>query len=150
MKAVVQRVSRAEVRCDGEVVGRIGGGMQVLLGVMRGDDEAVGARLADKLAAFRFFADEQGRMGRSALDTGAEVLLVSQVTLAADGRKGRRPSLDAAAAPERAEALYEAFATHLRGLGLHVETGRFGALMEVELVNHGPVTFVLEERPAGD
>lgn len=147
MKAVVQRVRRAEVRVDGQVVGRCGVGMLVLLGVMRGDDEARALALADKVARFRFFADDAGRMNLSALDVGAEALVVSQVTLAADGRKGRRPSLDAAAEPAQAEALYLAFAARLAELGLATATGRFGALMEVELVNDGPITFVLAEPP---
>lgn len=147
MKAVVQRVRRAEVRVDGASVGRIGAGMVVLLGVMKGDDEAVALRFAERLAHWRCFADGEGRMNRSLLESGGEALVVSQVTLAADGRKGRRPSLDAAAAPERARALYETFVRALEALGVSCRTGVFQAVMEVELVNDGPVTFALEEPP---
>lgn len=148
MIAVVQRVTRACVRVEGAVVGRIDAGMVVLLGVLRPDTEADAARLAERVAGFRFFADEEDRMNRAALEVGAGVLVVSQFTLAADGRKGRRPSFDAAAPPDRAEPLYERFVEALRALGLRVETGRFGARMEVELVGDGPVTFVLREPPA--
>lgn len=147
MKVVVQRVTRASVRVDGEVVGACGPGMMCLLGVMRGDGEAEVGRLADKLARFRMFPDDRDRMNVDALEWGAEALVVSQVTLAADGRKGRRPSLDRAAEPSVARALYESFAEALRERGLTVATGSFGARMEVELVNDGPVTFVLEELP---
>lgn len=144
MKAVVQRVARACVRAEGELVAEIGPGMLVLLGVLRGDDEATAARLAERVARFRFFADEEGRMNRSALDCGLPSLVVSQFTLAADGRRGRRPSFDRAAPPELAEPLYEAFVRALEELGLTTRQGRFGAAMAVELVNDGPVTFVLE------
>ncbi len=144
MKAVLQRVSRACVRVDGEVVGEIGPGVLVLLGVLRGDDEQTAVRLAERVARFRFFRDEEGRMNRSAIDCGHAALVVSQFTLAADGRRGRRPSFDRAAPPELAEPLYERFVRALDELGLRTATGRFGALMEVELVNDGPVTFALE------
>lgn len=153
MRAVVQRVRRAEVRVDGDVVGRIEEGMLVLLGVLEGDDSQRASRLAEKIAGFRFFADADGRMNRAAVDfdrqrEGArDVLVVSQFTLAADGRKGRRPSFDRAARPEIAEPLYGAFCDALRAAGLRVETGVFGAMMQVELVNDGPVTFVLDEPP---
>lgn len=146
----MQRVSRAAVRVDGEVVGEIGAGMLVLLGVMRGDEPTDGQRLAERIARFRFFRDADGRMNRSVLDAGHAVLVVSQFTLAADGRKGRRPSFDKAAPPDEARALYESFVHAMQGLGLHVETGRFGAMMDVELVNDGPVTFVLEQQGASD
>lgn len=144
MKAVVQRVSEAAVTVEGREVARIGPGMLVLLGVMADDDEARGARLARRIAQLRFFPDERGRMNRSLAETGGAALVVSQVTLAADGRKGRRPSLDAAAPPEQARRLYEAFAAELRVLGLPTSTGAFGAHMRVHLVNDGPVTFSLE------
>ncbi|MCA8981985.1 MAG: D-tyrosyl-tRNA(Tyr) deacylase [Planctomycetes bacterium] len=147
MKAVVQRVSRAAVRVDGAVVGSCGPGALVLLGVMKGDAEGEAERLADRVARFRFFRDAEGRMNESLLDQGGEVLVVSQFTLAADGRKGRRPSFDRAAPPALAEELYEHFVGRLRSLGLRVETGVFGAMMEVELTNDGPVTFLLEEPP---
>ena len=144
----MQRVSRGEVRVAGEVVGRVGRGMVVLLGVLDGDGPDEARRLAAKLATFRVFEDDGGRMNLAAGQVGAGALVVSQFTLAADGRKGRRPSFDRAAAPELAEPLYEAFCEHLRAAGLPVETGRFGAPMEVELVGDGPVTFVLDEAPA--
>lgn len=122
----------------------------VFLGVLAGDDLACARRLAEKVARFRFFGDDRGRMGRSILDLegqepAAALLVVSQFTLAADGRKGRRPSFDRAAPPEAAEPLYEAFCTALRELGVHVETGRFRAEMTVDVSGDGPVTFVLDE-----
>lgn len=147
MKCVVQRTSRARVVVDGEVVGEVGRGMLVLVCALKGDTEVEARALAAKVAQFRFFPDEADKMNLSALDLGLPSLVVSQFTLAADGRAGRRPSFDAAAPPERARELVEAFVAALRGLGLAVETGRFGARMEVELVNDGPVTFVLEEGP---
>ena len=147
MKLVVQRVSEAEVRVDGEVVGRIGQGMLVLLGVMKGDTEVQVQRLAERLAHFRFFPDAEGRMNLSVLDEGLGVLVVSQFTLAADGRKGRRPSFDRAAPPDLALSLYEAFVSQLKSRGLEVATGRFRTEMQVHLVGDGPATFVLEEPP---
>ena len=152
MKLVVQRVSRAEVRVEGEVVGAIGRGMLVLLCVLEGDGPETADRLAERLAAYRFFPEEVGpggkaRMNRSALEVGAECLVVSQFTLAADGRKGRRPSFDRAARPELAEPLCRRFTARLEGLGLATASGRFGAMMEVELVNDGPVTLQLEVEP---
>ena len=150
VKVVLQRVSRAQVRVEADVVGEIGPGMLVLLGVMRGDGAQQVRRLAGKVAGLRCFPDEHGRMNRAAAEVGAAALVVSQFTLAADGRRGRRPSFDAAAPPGEAEALYEAFVRALAAAGLVTATGRFGARMEVELVNDGPVTFVLEEPPPGD
>jgi D-tyrosyl-tRNA(Tyr) deacylase len=156
MKALLQRVSSAAVRVDGAVVGACGPGLLVLLCVMQGDGPSEAARLAEKVAHWRCFprADPRqpgaigaGRMEVSVLDRGLEVLVVSQVTLAADGRKGRRPSLDLAAPPELGQALCEAFVAALARLGLRTASGRFGALMEVELTNHGPLTFLLEEPP---
>ncbi len=154
MKAVVQRVQSAEVRVDGLSVGTIGRGALILLGVLQGDDEDDAERLAARIARFRYFSDDAERMNLSALDLleksqQADMLVVSQFTLAADGRKGRRPSFDRAAEPGVARALYERFCTSLRGFGLAVETGEFGAKMEVELVNDGPVTFVLDEPAVG-
>lgn len=143
--AVVQRVLRAEVRVAGEVVGRTGPGMVVLLGVLVGDEGAHADRLAERVGGLRFFADAAGRMNLAAAEVGAGALVVSQFTLAADGRRGRRPSFDRAMAPAEAEVLYRRFCAALAGLGIPVETGRFGAAMEVELVGDGPVTFVLEE-----
>ncbi len=147
MKAVVQRVLRAEVRVNGAVVGRIEGGLLVLLGLLRGDDEGCARRFAARLAHWRCFRDEQGRMNRDVLEAGGAALVVSQVTLAADGKKGRRPSLDAAAEPDEARVLYAAFVRALEELGVPCRTGVFGADMQVELVNDGPVTFSLEEPP---
>jgi D-tyrosyl-tRNA(Tyr) deacylase len=148
VKAVLQRVARAAVRVGGETVAEIGPGLLVRLGVMRGDDEACARRFAERVATWRCFADETGRMNRSLLESGGAALVVSQVTLAADGAKGRRPSLDAAAPPEEARRLYEHFARALDALGVPCRTGVFRAQMEVELVNDGPVTFSLEEAPA--
>lgn len=150
MRAVIQRVNRASVHVDDEVVGQIASGVLVLLGVFDGDSSGHVRKLARKCALFRIFEDERGRMGRSLVDlaeAGAPVgaLVVSQFTLAADGRKGRRPSFDAAAPPEVAEPLYELFCDELRGHGVRVETGTFRKHMCVELVNDGPVTFVLDE-----
>jgi len=149
MRAVVQRVSSACVRVEGEVVGSVERGALVLLGVLEGDGEREVSQLAEKVAAFRYFSDGEGKMNLAAAEVGAGLLVVSQFTLAADGRKGRRPSFDKAADPAIAEELYERFVAHLKGLGLPVSTGRFGAMMEVELVNDGPVTFVLDE-PSAD
>ena len=145
MKAHIQRVSRACVRVDGEEVSRIGAGMVCLLGILCGDDAAAAERLAQRLSRLRLFEDEKGRMGRSALEVGAEVLVVSQITLAWDGSRGHRPSFDAALRPAEARALYGTFVGLLAGAGLGVAEGVFGARMELELVNSGPVTFLLEE-----
>lgn len=140
MRAVVQRVARARVTPGGE----IGEGLCVLLGVARGDGEEEAARLSGKVARLRIFAGEDGRFDRSLLDTGGSALVVSQFTLIADTAKGNRPSFGEAAPPEEAEPLYERFCEALRALGIPVETGVFGAKMDVELVNDGPVTIVLE------
>jgi D-aminoacyl-tRNA deacylase len=146
---VVQRVARAEVRVGGASVGRIGLGMLVLACVEKGDGQAGVERLAERVAQLRFFPDAAGKMNLAAAEVGGAVLLVSQFTLAADGRGGRRPSFGRAAAPELAAPLLERFAARLQGLGLAVEQGVFGASMQIELVNDGPVTFVLEEPPEG-
>ena len=140
MRAVVQRVSRARVSPGGE----IGHGLCVLLGVARGDGEEQAARLAAKVARMRVFPDDDGRFDRSIVDVSGAVLVVSQFTLIADTAKGNRPSFGAAAPPEEAEALYERFCADLRDHGIPVETGVFGARMEVELVNEGPVTIVVD------
>jgi D-aminoacyl-tRNA deacylase len=146
MRAVVQRVLRAEVRVDGEVVGRCGRGLVVLLGIAAGDEVELVERLATRVARLRIFPDEDGRFDRSLLDAGGEALVVSQFTLLADSKrqKGTRPSFSDAARPEVAEPLVEHFCHALRDLGVDVETGVFGAMMEVELVNDGPVTIVLD------
>ena len=146
MRAVVQRVSRAEVRTGGEVVGRVGAGFLVLLGAGQGDGEADADYLADKVAGLRVFPDDAGQMNRALADVGGGVLVVSQFTLYGDCRKGRRPAFTDALAPGPAEALYERFVARLRAAGLPVETGRFRAMMQVELVNDGPVTLLLESR----
>jgi D-tyrosyl-tRNA(Tyr) deacylase len=140
LKAVVQRVARAMVTPGGS----IGAGLCILLGVAAGDDEAAAAKLAGKIARLRVFSDADGRFDRSLLDTGGAALVVSQFTLLADTAKGNRPSFTAAAPPELAEPLYEGFCAELRALGVPVETGVFGARMQVELVNDGPVTILLE------
>lgn len=144
MKAVLQRVSRAAVRVSGETIGEIGRGILVLVAIEVNDTEALLDTLADKVVHLRLFPDDSGRMNRSALDEGTEILAVSQFTLAGSLERGRRPSFDRAAPPEEAQRLFERFVTRLRASGLRVETGRFRALMEVELVNDGPVTFILE------
>jgi D-aminoacyl-tRNA deacylase len=139
VRAVVQRVTRARVAPCGE----IGAGLVVLLGVAEGDDVPAAERLAGKIARLRIFDGEDGKFDRSLLDTGGEALVVSQFTLIADTAKGNRPSFAAAARPEDAEPLYERVVEALRALGIHVETGAFGARMAVELVNDGPVTIVI-------
>jgi D-tyrosyl-tRNA(Tyr) deacylase len=144
VRAVVQRVAEASVRVEGAVVGSIGRGLLVLLGVGQGDAEKDAEALAEKVAHLRIFADEAGHMNRSLLDTGGEVLLVSQFTLYGDARKGRRPSFVDAAPPDEANRLYGLFAARLRAAGLRVEEGVFRAMMDVALVNHGPVTILLD------
>jgi D-aminoacyl-tRNA deacylase len=146
VRAVVQRVSSASVRVDGEVVGAIGRGLLVLVGAGREDTTETADRLAGKVARLRIFANDEGRFDRSLLDVSGEALVVSQFTLLADSRrqKGTRPSFSDAARPEVAEPLIEHFCTALRDLGVPVETGVFGARMEVELVNDGPVTIILD------
>jgi D-aminoacyl-tRNA deacylase len=140
LRAVVQRVSRARVTVDGQTVGQIGPGLLVLLGIRRGDTEEQADKLARKLLALRIFEDDDGRMNRSITDTQGEVLCVSQFTLYGDARKGNRPSFVDAAPPEEAEPLYE----RVRAALHDAQGGRFGAHMEVELVNDGPVTLVVE------
>ncbi len=146
MRAVVQRVSRAEVRVDGAAAGRVGRGLAVLLGVARGDGEDDARLLADKVAALRVFEDPAGKMNLSVRDVSGGVLVVSQFTLLGDARKGNRPGFVDAAPPEEANALYERFCALLRARGLEVATGVFRASMEVELVNEGPVTILLDSR----
>ncbi len=146
MRAVVQRVTRAEVRVGGEVVGAIGPGLLVLLGVARDDGEADARAMADKLAGLRIFEDAAGKMNLAAAEVGGALLVVSQFTLLGDGRKGNRPSFVEAAAPEPADALYQRVCALLREKGLPVETGVFRAQMAVELVNDGPVTILLDTR----
>jgi D-tyrosyl-tRNA(Tyr) deacylase len=146
MRAVVQRVSRASVSVDRSIVGQIGPGLLVLLGVGQDDQPADADYLADKIIGLRIFEDEQEKMNRSVLDVGGAILAVSQFTLYGDVRRGKRPSFDAAARPERARELYEYFVTRVRALGVHCETGMFQAMMDVELVNSGPVTILIDSR----
>ena len=146
MRLVVQRVTRASVTVDGEVTGKIGKGYMVLAGAETGDTEADARLCADKLAGLRVFVDDEGKMNRSVLDVGGAILLVSQFTLLGDARHGRRPSFIAAARPEVAEPLLETMKAMLEEKGLHVETGRFRAHMDVELVNDGPVTILIDSR----
>lgn len=144
VRAVIQRVARAEVRVAGETVASIGPGLCVLVGVADGDDRRDAAALADKIAGLRIFPDDHGKMNLSVVDVGGRVLVVSQFTLLGEVRRGRRPSFDRAAPAETAEPLVEKVADRLAATGIPVATGRFGALMEVELVNHGPVTLIVE------
>ncbi len=149
MKAVIQRVTRASVEVDGQVVGRIGIGLLVLLGVAKGDEERDLVYVVEKLHSLRIFGDDQGRMNRSLIDVGGALLVVSQFTLLGNTDKGRRPGFDLAAPPETARTLYEEVVRRLRSAGLKVETGVFGAHMQVELLNDGPVTFMLDSRRQG-
>jgi D-tyrosyl-tRNA(Tyr) deacylase len=144
MRAVLQRVSRARVVIAGEVVGAIEGGLLVLLGVAPDDTPEKARRLADKIVGLRIFNDSDGKMNLALADVGGAVLVVSQFTLHGDCRKGRRPSFIGAAPPEIAVPLYEAFVEAVRALGVPVQTGRFGAMMQVELVNDGPVTLIVD------
>ncbi|HWH70774.1 MAG TPA: D-aminoacyl-tRNA deacylase [Candidatus Sulfotelmatobacter sp.] len=144
MRAVVQRVSRGKVTVEGEVTGQIERGYVVLLGVAREDTPEAADYMAEKVAGLRVFEDEQGKMNRSILEAGGAVLAISQFTLYGDVRRGRRPGFDRAGRPELAEPLYERFCEKLRGYGLRVETGRFQTHMEVELVNDGPVTILID------
>ncbi len=146
MKALLQRVTGASVSIDGEVVGRIGQGLVVLVGVAEGDTEKDVEYLVQKIAGLRIFADEEGKFNLSALDIRGELLLVSQFTLLADTKKGRRPSFTGAAPPERAEELFELFVKQSEATGLKVETGRFQQYMQVEIHNDGPVTIMLDSR----
>jgi D-tyrosyl-tRNA(Tyr) deacylase len=146
MKAVIQRVSRARVEVSGQEVASIGPGLLVLLGVERGDGKEQVEYFADKLPRLRVFEDDEGRMNRALQEVGGEILLVSQFTLAARLEKGRRPSFTDAAPPDEARRLYESLAERLGEEGVAVRTGRFQEFMQVELVNNGPVTFLLERR----
>jgi D-aminoacyl-tRNA deacylase len=144
MRAVIQRVSRAQVTINEEITGQIGLGLLVLLGVGRDDTEADATYLAVKIVGLRVFEDAEGKMNRSMQDAGGSVLAVSQFTLYGDVRKGKRPSFDAAAPPEKARQLYEFFVEQIRAAGLRCETGRFQETMKVELANEGPVTILLD------
>lgn len=146
MKAIIQRVTRASVEVEGQVVGRIDLGLLVLLGVAKGDEERDLSYLVEKVQNLRIFGDDQGKMNRSLLEVGGSLLVVSQFTLLGDTGKGRRPGFDLAAPPEAARAWYEETVRRLRAAGLTVETGVFGAHMQVELRNDGPMTFLLDSR----
>ncbi|MCY2958711.1 MAG: D-aminoacyl-tRNA deacylase [Planctomycetota bacterium] len=147
MRVLVQRVASARVLVEGSVVGEIGPGLLAFVCALRGDGPREAERLAERVARYRVFQDEAGRMNVSALDLGLPILVVSQFTLAADGRKGRRPSFDLAAPADVGETLVEAFRQALERLGVRTQSGRFGASMRVELVNDGPATFALEDLP---
>lgn len=145
MKVVLQRVSSASVRVDGQIVGQIGPGLLLLVGIAAGDGAEALERMAAKIVNMRIFSDDQGKFNLSLLDTGGQALVVSQFTLLADTRKGRRPAFTEAARPEMAQPMVASFSAMLADLGVpHVATGRFGAMMEVDLCNQGPVTIVLE------
>ena len=144
MRAVVQRVRRAKVTVNGEIAGEIGLGLLVLLGVGTGDTRADADYLADKTIGLRVFEDAGGKMNLSVVDAGGAMLTVSQFTLYGDARRGKRPSFDAAAPPQTARELYEYFVEKIRGTGVRCETGRFQEMMQVELVNEGPVTILLD------
>ncbi|WP_171120420.1 MULTISPECIES: D-aminoacyl-tRNA deacylase [unclassified Ruegeria] len=144
MRAVLQRVSHAKVSVDGDVIGRTGPGLMVLVCAMQEDDEASAQRLATKISKLRIFKDDAGKMNRSVLDISGSALVISQFTLAADTSRGNRPGFSEAASPELGKHLYEVFAAQLSSLGVPTETGQFGADMAVELVNDGPVTIWVE------
>ena len=147
MKGLIQRVSHASVRADGELTGQIESGILLLLGVEKGDSEATADRLLQKVLKYRIFSDEEGKMNLSLADTGGGLLVVSQFTLVADTRKGLRPSFSSGATPAEGERLYDYFVSQAKALHTPVATGRFGADMKVELLNDGPVTFLLEVPP---
>lgn len=146
MRVVVQRSKEASVKVNGEVIGSIRKGFVLLVGVTHGDTEEDAAFLADKIANLRVFEDENGKMNQSILERGGEILSVSQFTLYGDCRKGRRPSFIGAARPEHAVKIYQIFNDYLMGKGLKVETGEFGAMMDVQLINDGPVTLIIDSK----
>jgi len=146
MRAVVQRVKESSVKTENETIGRIGKGLLILLGVANGDSSSDADYLVNKITNLRIFEDDKGKMNRSLLELGGEMMVVSQFTLLGDYRKGRRPSFMQAAEPNLATELYEYFVNQVRSLGMAVQTGRFGAMMEVALINDGPVTLILESR----
>jgi D-aminoacyl-tRNA deacylase len=148
MRAVIQRVKRAKVTVAGEIAGEIGSGLLVLLGIGKGDDEAAADYLAAKTVGLRVFEDGDGKMNLAVTDVGGAVLAVSQFTLYGDVRKGKRPSFDDAATPETARALYEYYVGRIRAAGVRCETGRFQEMMDVELVNDGPVTILVDSEKA--
>lgn len=145
MKALIQRVKKASVTIDNELYSKIGAGLLIFFGVEKGDSEENADKLAEKLAKLRIFEDENGKMNRSLLDVEGEALIVSQFTLCGDCRKGTRPSFDKSASPDIANSLYEYFIQRLRALNIPCQTGKFAAMMDVELINDGPVTFMIEK-----
>ena len=145
MKALVQRVKRASVTIEGNLYSKIGKGILVLLGVEKGDDKSNAEKLAEKIAKLRIFEDENGKMNKSVSDIASEILIVSQFTLCGDCKKGTRPSFDKSAPPEIAEDLYEYLVEQFKTLNIPVSTGKFRAMMDVELINDGPVTFMIEK-----
>ena len=145
MKALIQRVKKASVSINSELYSEIGAGMLVLLGVEKGDSEENASKLAQKLVSLRIFEDSDGKMNKSILDINGEMLVVSQFTLCGDCKKGTRPSFDKAAAPEIAQSFYETFVKNVKTHDIKVETGKFRAMMEVSLINDGPVTFMVEK-----
>jgi D-tyrosyl-tRNA(Tyr) deacylase len=147
MIAVVQRVTQSSVTVEGNTVGAIGRGLTVLLGVAKGDSEKEARFLADKIVNLRIFEDDQGKLNRSLIDVGGSLLVVSQFTLLGDCRKGRRPSFIDAAPPEIADGLYQIFADHARAQGIATATGQFRAMMQVHLINDGPVTLIVQSPP---
>ena len=150
MRAVIQRVKHARVTVDGEITGEIGMGLLVLLGIAKTDDEKHADYLADKIVGLRIFADEAGKMNRNVIEVSGELLIVSQFTLYGDCRKGRRPSFDLAAPPPQAKALYDYFIEAARRASVPVHTGMFQAMMQVQLVNDGPVTIIIESAAKED
>jgi len=148
MRAVVQRVSHARVTVEDQVIGEIQTGLLILLGVAKADSESDATYLAEKICGLRVFEDDQGKMNRSVLDVGGSLLAVSQFTLYGDLRRGKRPSFDDAATPEKARQLYELFVERVRAAGLRCETGKFQTMMKVELANEGPVTILLDSEKA--
>lgn len=144
MKGLIQRVKLASVTIDNELYSKINQGILVLLGVEKGDEKENADKLADKISKLRIFEDNEGKMNKSVIDIGGEILVVSQFTLAGDCKKGTRPSFDKAELPQKANELYEYFNKQLRDKGIRTQTGVFGAMMDVELINDGPVTFMLE------
>ncbi|MGN0030446.1 MAG: D-aminoacyl-tRNA deacylase [Candidatus Gastranaerophilaceae bacterium] len=145
MKALIQRVKRASVTIDDKLYSKIGGGLLVFLGVEKGDTSENADKLAAKLLGLRIFEDDAGKMNRSLVDVNGEMLIVSQFTLCGDCKKGTRPSFDKSAPPEIANELYEYFISQVKNFGISCETGKFGAMMDVELINDGPVTFMVEK-----
>ena len=144
MRVVLQRVSQSKVTVDDKITGQIERGLMLLIGIKAEDDAAVLKWMADKIVNLRIFEDDDGKMNRSLLETGGAILAISQFTLLGDTRRGRRPSFITAARPEKGQALYEYFIQYLKELGIHVETGIFGAMMDVALVNAGPVTLIVD------